>query len=47
MNKYILKTIIIGDPYVGKSNILSRLYNDTFQHIISNYKWIFIQNFIL
>lgn len=32
MNKYILKTIIIGDPYVGKSNILSRLYNDTFSN---------------
>ena len=28
MNKYILRTILIGDSYVGKSNILEQLcYN--------------------
>lgn len=30
MTKYILKTIIIGDPYVGKSNILMRLCDNKF-----------------
>ena len=30
MNKYTLKTIIVGDQHIGKSNILMKLCNDKF-----------------
>ena len=31
--RYTLKTILIGDPYVGKSNILKRLCDDKFDDL--------------